>query len=78
MKQTTAAVLMLAICAAITAFTIYITQSGWWIIAFIVALIACLPANDTTNDTNKELPSNSEVYPTSKCNQNKKSDIHLK
>lgn len=74
MKRTTAAVLMLAICAAITAFTIYITQSGWWIIAFIVALIACQP----DNDTNKELPSNSEVYPTSKCNQNKKSDIHLK
>ena len=74
MKQTTAAVLMLAICAAITAFTIYITQSGWWIIAFIVALIACQP----DNDTNKELPSNSEVYSTSKCNQNKKSDIHLK
>ena len=74
MKQTTAAVIMLTICAAITAFTIYITQSGWWIIAFIVALIACLPINDTNN----ELPSNSEVYPTSKCNQNKKSDIHLK
>ena len=74
MKQTTAAVLMLAICAAITAFTIYITQSGWWIIAFVIALVACLPINDT----NKELPSNSEVYPTSKCNQNKKSDIHLK
>ena len=68
MKQTTAAVLMLAICAAITAFTIYITQSGWWIIAFVIALVACLPINDTNN----ELPSNSEVYPTSKYNQNKK------
>ena len=74
MKQTTAAVLMLAICAAITAFTIYITQSGWWIIAFIVALIACQPANDSKNESS----SNSEVYPTSKHNQNKKSDIHLK
>lgn len=76
MKQTTAAVIMLTICAAITAFTIYITKSGWWIIAFVIALVACLP----TNDTNNELPSksNSEVYPTSKYNQNKKSDIHLK
>lgn len=76
MKHTTAAVLMLALCAAVTAFTIYITQSGWWIIAFIIALIAYQPANDTNN----ELPSNSnsEVYPTSKYPQNKKSDIHLK
>ena len=71
MKQTTAAVLMLAICAAITAFTIYITQAGWWIIAFVIALVACLPINDTNN----ELPSNSEVYPTSKYNKNKKSSL---
>lgn len=74
MKRTTAAVLMVAIFAIVTAFTIFITQSGWWIIAFIIALIACQPANDTNN----ELSSKSDVYPTSKYPQNKKSDIHLK
>jgi hypothetical protein len=74
MKQTTAAVFMLAICAAVTAFTIYITQSGWWIIAFVIAVMACQPSNDTKHESN----SNSEVYPTSKYPQSKKQDIHLK
>ena len=70
MKHTTAAVLMLAICAAVTAFTIYITQSGWWIIAFVIAAMACQPTAENKN--------NSEVYPTSKYPQSKKQDIHLK
>ena len=73
MKHTTAAVLIIAICAALTAFTIYITQSGWWIIACVITLIACQPANDTNNKPN----SNTDDH-TTKNHQNKKSDIHLK
>lgn len=59
---------MLAIFAAITALTIYITRSGWWIIALFIAFSFII---QHVNDDDNENPSKSEVYPTSKYPQNK-------
>lgn len=51
MKHTTAAVIILAIFGVVTAFTIYITHSGWWLTVFgTIITFMVIFLEDDTND----------------------------